>query len=131
MRFLAWMLVHTVYRVRKEGLDNVPDEGGCIVVCNHVSYVDALVIAACVRRPIRFVMDHRIFRVPLLNWLFRTMQAIPVASAREDPALKEAAFAEAAAKALRAGESRRHLSRGHADAGRRDRAAFAAASSGW
>jgi 1-acyl-sn-glycerol-3-phosphate acyltransferase len=103
MRFLAWILIHTVYRVHKEGLDNVPDEGGCIVVCNHVSYVDALVIAACVRRPIRFVMDHRIFRFPLLNWLFRTMQAIPVASAREDPALKEAAF-EAAANALRAGE---------------------------
>ena len=70
---------------------------------NHVSYVDAIVIAACVRRPIRFIMDHRIFRVPLLNWLFRTMQAIPVASAREDAALKEAAFGTAA-KALRAGE---------------------------
>ena len=103
MRFLAWLLIHTVYRVRKEGLENVPEEGGCIIVANHVSYVDAIVIAACVRRPIRFIMDHRIFRVPLLNWVFRTMQAIPVASAREDPALKEAAFAEAA-KALRAGE---------------------------
>jgi 1-acyl-sn-glycerol-3-phosphate acyltransferase len=103
MRFLAWLLIHTVYRVRKEGLDNVPETGGCIVVCNHVSYVDAIVIAACVRRPIRFIMDHRIFRVPLLNWLFRTMQAIPVASGREDAALKEAAFATAA-KALAAGE---------------------------
>ena len=103
MRFLAWLLIHTMYRVRKEGLDNVPEEGGCIVVCNHVSYVDAIVIAACVRRPIRFIMDHRIFRVPVLNWLFRTMQAIPVASARDDAALKEAAF-DTAAKALRAGE---------------------------
>jgi 1-acyl-sn-glycerol-3-phosphate acyltransferase len=103
MRFIAWLLIHTVYRVRKEGLENVPEEGGCIIVANHVSYVDAIVIAACVRRPIRFIMDYRIFRVPLLNWVFRTMQAIPVASAREDPALKEAAFAEAA-KALRAGE---------------------------
>ena len=103
MRFLAWLLIHTMYRVRKSGLENVPDEGGCIVVCNHVSYVDAIVIAACVRRPIRFIMDHRIFRVPVLNWLFRTMQAIPVASAREDAAVKEAAFA-AAATALRAGE---------------------------
>jgi len=62
MRFLAWLLIHTMYRVRKEGLDNVPETGGCIVVCNHVSYVDAIVIAACVRRPIRFIMDHRIFR---------------------------------------------------------------------
>jgi 1-acyl-sn-glycerol-3-phosphate acyltransferase len=103
MRFLAWILIHTMYRVKKEGLDNVPDTGPCIVVCNHVSYVDAIVIAACVRRPIRFVMHHRIFRNPLLNWLFRTMQAIPVASAREDPKLKEQAF-ETAAAALRAGE---------------------------
>jgi len=103
MRFLAWILIHTMYRVKKEGLDNVPETGPCIVVCNHVSYVDAIVIAACVRRPIRFVMDHRIFRVPFLNWLFRTMQSIPVASAREDAKLKEQAFEDAAA-ALRAGE---------------------------
>src|SRR5262245_40620527 len=68
MRFLAWILIHTMYRVKKEGLDNVPETGPCIVVCNHVSYVDAIVIAACVRRPIRFVMDHRIFRFPILNW---------------------------------------------------------------
>jgi len=103
MRFLAWLLIHTMYRVKKEGLENVPEQGGCILVCNHVSYVDAIVIAACVRRPIRFIMDHRIFRVPLLNWVFRTMNAIPVASAKEDPAVKESAFVSAAA-ALREGE---------------------------
>jgi 1-acyl-sn-glycerol-3-phosphate acyltransferase len=103
MRFLAWLLVHTFYRVDKEGLEHIPDEGGCIVVCNHVSYVDAVVIAACVRRPVRFVMDHRIFRVPLLSFIFRTMRTIPIASAREDAAMKELAFEEAA-KALAAGE---------------------------
>jgi 1-acyl-sn-glycerol-3-phosphate acyltransferase len=97
MRFVAWLLIHTVYRVTEEGLENVPEEGPCIVVCNHVSYVDAIVIAASVRRPMRFIMDHRIFQVPGLNWLFRTLRAIPVASAREDPALKESAFATAAA----------------------------------
>src|SRR5262249_40146959 len=73
MRFLAWLLIHTMYRVRVEGLENIPDEGPCVVVCNHVSYVDAVVIAACVRRPIRFVMDHRIFRTPLLGFIFRAM----------------------------------------------------------
>jgi len=103
MRFLAWLLIHTMYRVQKEGLENVPEAGACILVCNHVSYVDAIVIAACVRRPVRFIMDHRIFRVPMLNWVFRTMNAIPVASAREDPAVKEGAFVSAAA-ALREGE---------------------------
>jgi len=103
MRFLAWLLIHTMYRVRKEGLDHIPDDGPCIVVCNHVSYADAVVIAACVRRPIRFVMDHRIFRVPLLSFIFRAMRTIPIAPAKEDPALKDRAFAEAAT-ALREGE---------------------------
>jgi hypothetical protein len=103
MRFLAWLLVHTFYRVRAEGLENIPEEGGCILVCNHVSYVDPVVISACVRRPIRFVMDHRIFRIPVLSFIFRTMRTIPIAPAKEDAALKERAFAEAA-KALEAGE---------------------------
>ncbi len=103
MRFLAWLLVHTFYRVRVEGLENVPAEGPCIIVCNHVSYVDAVVIAACVRRPIRFVMDHRIFRIPVLSFIFRTMRTIPIAPAKEDAAMKDRAFEEAA-KALAAGE---------------------------
>jgi 1-acyl-sn-glycerol-3-phosphate acyltransferase len=103
MRFLAWLLIHTFYRVDKQGLERVPEEGPCVIVCNHVSYVDAVVIAACVRRPIRFVMDHRIYAVPLLHFIFRTMRAIPIASAKEDAALKERAFTEAA-DALKAGE---------------------------
>ncbi len=103
MRFLAWLLIHTMYRVRKAGLDNIPDEGACIVVCNHVSYVDAVVIAASVRRPIRFVMDHRIFAIPVLSFIFRAMRTIPIAPAKEDPAMKDRAFAEAA-RALAAGE---------------------------
>jgi 1-acyl-sn-glycerol-3-phosphate acyltransferase len=103
MRFLAWLLVHSVYRVDKQGLEQVPEQGPCVIVCNHVSFVDAVVIAACVPRPVRFVMDHRIFAVPVLNFIFRTMRAIPIASAKEDAALKERAFTEAAG-ALAAGE---------------------------
>ena len=103
MRFLAWLLVHTFYRVRVRGLENIPDEGPCIIVCNHVSYVDAVVIAACVRRPIRFVMDHRIFRVPVLSFIFRTMRTIPIAPAKEDAQMKERAFADVA-RALADGE---------------------------
>ncbi len=103
MRFLAWILIHTFYRVDESGLENIPAEGACVIVCNHVSFVDAVVIAACVRRPIRFVMDHRIFSVPLLNFIFRTMRAIPIAPAREDLPMMERAF-EDAAKALKAGE---------------------------
>jgi len=103
MRFLAWLLIHSFYRVDKEGLERIPAEGACVIVCNHVSFVDAIVIAACVRRPIRFVMDHRIFGIPVLNFIFRTMRTIPIASAKEDAAMKERAF-EDAAKALNAGE---------------------------
>src|SRR6266478_7682337 len=103
MRFLAWLLIHSVYRVDKQGLEQVPETGACVIVCNHVSFVDPIVIAACVRRPVRFVMDHRMFAIPLLNFVFRTMRVIPIASAKEDPGLKERAFEEAA-KALRAGE---------------------------
>ncbi len=96
MRFLVWLLIHSVYRLEKSGLDQIPEAGPAVLVCNHVSYVDALIIAAACRRPIRFVMDHRIFRVPVLNFVFRTGRAIPIASAREDPALLERAYDEIA-----------------------------------
>ena len=103
MRFLVWMLVHSVYRLEKSGLEHVPDEGAALIVANHVSFVDALVIAAAVRRPVRFVMDHRVFRLPVLNFVFRTGKAIPIAGAKEDPAMMERAFAEVA-RALRGGD---------------------------
>ena len=92
MRFIIWMLIHTFYRVEKEGLDNIPDEGACVLVCNHVSFVDALVIGGCIQRPVRFVMDHRIFKIPVLNFVFRTAGTIPIASAREDAAMLEKAY---------------------------------------
>jgi 1-acyl-sn-glycerol-3-phosphate acyltransferase len=94
---LARWLVKTAYRVEERGWDDVPAEGGAVLVSNHVSYVDALIIAACCRRPIRFVMDHRIFANRLWGFLFRHARAIPIASAKENAALKERAFAEVAA----------------------------------
>jgi 1-acyl-sn-glycerol-3-phosphate acyltransferase len=103
MRFIMWMLIHSVYRLKKDGLHNIPDEGPAVVVCNHVSFVDALVIAAGCQRPIRFVMDHNIFKIPLLNFVFRTAKAIPIASAKEDPHALERAYDEVA-KALAAGD---------------------------
>jgi 1-acyl-sn-glycerol-3-phosphate acyltransferase len=103
MRFLVWILIHSVYRLRKAGLERIPEEGPAILICNHVSYVDALVISAACRRPIRWVMDHRIFKVPVLSFFFRTARAIPIAPAREDPALLEQAYARIANE-LEAGE---------------------------
>src|SRR5690606_9653957 len=95
MRFLSWLLVRLLYRLRIEGIEeHVPDEGPALVVCNHVSYMDALILAASIPRPVRFVMYHRIFDIPVLRWIFRTARAIPIAGAREDPALLQRAFDE-------------------------------------
>jgi len=103
MRFMAWMLVHSVYRVKKSGLERIPEAGPAIVVCNHVSYVDALVITAACRRPIRWVMYYKVFKIPFLSFFFRTVRAVPIAGAKEDPQMLEAAYATIA-KELEAGE---------------------------
>ena len=103
MRFIVWILIHSVYRLRKVGLERIPDEGAAIVVCNHVSYVDALVISAGCRRPIRWVMHHTIFKVPVLSFVFRTAKAIPIAPAQEDAAMLERAY-EAIARELADGQ---------------------------
>lgn len=102
LRFVVWVLSHTIYRVRHTGLDAIPETGPCVLVCNHVSYMDALVLAGAVRRPVRFVMDVSIFRLPLLGGFFRLAQAIPVASQKREPAIYAAAF-EAVHRELAAG----------------------------
>jgi MFS family permease len=81
LRFLAWLLVHFVYRLERRGLDHIPDEGPALLICNHVGFADAIVISAACRRPIRFIMEASIFRIPVLSQIFRGMKAIPVASA--------------------------------------------------
>jgi 1-acyl-sn-glycerol-3-phosphate acyltransferase len=103
MRFICWLLIHSVYRLEKSGLENIPEAGPAVLVCNHVSYVDALVILAASPRPIRFVMDHRIFQVPILSFVFRTGKAIPIAPAKEDEQLLNEAY-ERIAQALAQGE---------------------------
>jgi len=103
MRCLVWLLVNTLYRVEHEGLEHIPDEGAAVVVCNHVSFIDALVLASCTRRPVRFVMYYKIFAMPVISFIFRTGKAIPIAGAKEDPAMMEAAFDEIS-KALEQGE---------------------------
>ncbi|TDV04591.1 MFS transporter [Paraburkholderia caballeronis] len=103
LRFVAWLLVHTVYRIRVVHAERIPARGPAVLVCNHVSYVDALVIMAESPRPIRFVMDHRIFATPFAGWVFRHAKAIPVAPAHEDPARLAAAY-DQCASALADGE---------------------------
>ena len=93
MRFLSWLLVRTLYRLRVHDVEGkIPDEGAALIVCNHVSYMDALLLSASIPRPVRFVMYYRIFDIPVLRWIFRTAKAIPIAGAKEDPVLMQRAF---------------------------------------
>lgn len=96
MRFLIWLLSHSMYRVEHRDLQRIPDEGAALLVCNHVSFVDALLIAGAIRRPIRFVMYYKIYNLPVLNFVFRTAGAIPIAGRSEDEAIHERAFARIA-----------------------------------
>ena len=103
LRFLTWLLIHSFYRVDKRGFENIPATGPAVLVFNHVSFVDSVLLMAAIRRPIRFVMDHRIHSTPVVGFLFRHSRTIPIATAKEDPAMKESAFVEVA-KALANGE---------------------------
>ena len=92
MRFLAWIIISLLYRVRPTGIENIPDDGPAVVVCNHVSFVDPIILSGSIRRPMRFVMYYKIFDIPLLNFFFRNAKAIPIASARENKQLMDEAF---------------------------------------
>ncbi|MFC5522059.1 MFS transporter [Polaromonas jejuensis] len=103
LRFVALIASRCVYRFRIRGDEHIPLQGAAVLVCNHVSFVDPVLLMAASPRPIYFLMDHRIFKLPVLGWLFRLARAIPIAPRSEDPAAYEAAF-EAAAKVLRDGD---------------------------
>ena len=95
LRFVAFVLSRVVYRFKVRGDEHIPTEGAAILVCNHVSFVDAVLLMAASPRPIRFIMDHRIFAVPVLGWLFKLGKAIPIAPQRDNAQVYEAAFAQA------------------------------------
>ena len=103
LRCVAWVATHVVYRFRASGAQHIPTSGPALLTCNHVSFVDPILLMAASPRPIHFVMDYRIFRAPLLGWLFRLCKTIPIAPQQEDPAVYEAAFARAA-QVLRDGD---------------------------
>ena len=94
MRFIIWTLTHSMYRVTHQSLDRIPERGPAMLVCNHVSYVDALIIAGAVPRPVRFIMLKRIYDIPVLNFVFRTGRAIPIESPRVDATAYENALKE-------------------------------------
>ncbi len=92
MRFLVWILIHTIYKVRTTGLDRIPEHGAVIIASNHVSFADPLILAGMVRRPIRFVMHHKIYEIPVLKFIFKTGKAIPIAARSDDPEILEKAY---------------------------------------
>jgi 1-acyl-sn-glycerol-3-phosphate acyltransferase len=103
LRFVAFVASRLVYRFKVRGDEHIPTEGAAIIACNHVSFVDAVLLMAASPRPIRFVMDHRIFAIPVLGWLFKLAKAIPIAPQREHPEIYAAAF-EAADQVLADGD---------------------------
>ncbi|MDR0775388.1 MAG: MFS transporter [Azonexus sp.] len=103
LRFIAWLLVKAAYRLRCAGLEHIPEEGPALLVANHVSFVDTVILMGAVQRPIRFVIDQRFFDKPLIGFMLRHGGAIPMASAKEDPARMEEAFATVS-QALKNGE---------------------------
>ena len=103
LRFVAFMVSRCVYRFKIRGDENIPARGAAVLVCNHVSCIDPVLLMAASSRPVYFLMDHRIFKMRLLGWLFRLAKAMPVAAHADDPDAYEAAF-EAAAQVLRNGD---------------------------
>ena len=102
-RFVCWIVANCLYRLRTAGRENIPMEGPVLLVCNHVSFIDWMIVASACKRPPRFVMYHGYFKLPLIGWLFRDAKVIPIAPAREQAEVMEAAFDRIAAE-LEAGE---------------------------
>ena len=103
VRLVMLLVTRVVYRLKVRGDAHLPTEGAAILVCNHVSFVDAVILGVVSPRPMVFLMDHRIFKMPALGWLFRALKAIPIAPQKEDPDAYERAF-ERARQVLQDGE---------------------------
>ncbi len=95
VRLVMLFVTRIVYRLRVRGDLHIPTDGAAILVCNHVSFVDAVILGVVSPRPMVFIMDHRIFKTPGIGWFFKLVKAIPIAPQKEDPQAYEAAFARA------------------------------------
>jgi 1-acyl-sn-glycerol-3-phosphate acyltransferase len=91
-RFVVWVMIKTVYRIDTKNINTIPDEGGGLIICNHVSFADALFIFGLCPRPVKFVMYYKIFNTPILKWLFNAVGAIPIASKNENEQVCNAAY---------------------------------------
>lgn len=103
LQFFAWVFIHLFYRIEARDLHHIPARGPVLLVCNHVSFIDSFVVGGTIKRPPRFVMDKGFYEVPVMNWIFRTAKAIPIAPAKKDPEMLARAYDQIAAE-LQAGE---------------------------
>ena len=92
LRTFAWVIAKIMYRRTIEGDEHTPVDGPAVFVCNHVSFVDWLLVASSCPRPVRFVMHHTYFEIPVVEWLFRMAKVIPIAPAHEDGKTLEVAL---------------------------------------
>ena len=92
LKILLWILTVTVYSVSYRGRKNFPEKGGCIVIANHVSFIDWAFIAAAAPRPMRFVIDYEYWKIPPVKFVCNLGKCIPICSAKESEEIKEMAF---------------------------------------
>lgn len=102
LRFVLWLLTRTIYRIRVEGRDNIPEKGGALFVCNHVSFVDALLLLASTDRRVRFMMYKATYELPYVKPFARILGIIPI-SAEQRPREMIRSL-QAASEAIRAGD---------------------------
>lgn len=84
-------LCKVLYKVKVQGVQHLPSTGGVLLVANHVSYVDALLLSYASPRPIRFLSWSGFFSRPFLGWFLKTMDCIPISSTKSKDAIRQAA----------------------------------------
>ncbi len=78
VRFACWLMVNTIFRVKIQGAEHLPAKGGGVIVSNHVSYADALLIGCATPRLVRWVMWKAVYEIKFLQPLFRLMRIVPI-----------------------------------------------------
>ena len=102
LRFVLWLLTRTLYRIRVDGRDNIPEKGGALFVCNHASWMDALLLLASTDRQIRFLMFKDIYEKRWIHWGARILGVIPISSEQHPRELIQSL--QTASDAIRNGE---------------------------
>jgi acyl-[acyl-carrier-protein]-phospholipid O-acyltransferase/long-chain-fatty-acid--[acyl-carrier-protein] ligase len=102
LRLILWALTHTVYRIRVEGRDNIPAKGGALFVCNHLSFVDAMLLLASTDRPVRFMVYKAMYEQVWVRPFARILGAIPISSELRPREMLRAL--KTASEAIQAGE---------------------------